>query len=218
MAERPTSTSFALLGLLALQPWSAYELNQQMQRSLRLFWPRSAAHVYAEAKKLERLGYASAATTANGQRERTTYSITAAGRKALRSWLGTEPAEPLVEIEALVRILHADQGDREQLRSTIAITRGQMLQRYEAGADQVRGYLADGGPFPQRLHLIALLTSFYVEFAELVLDTCDRADAALASWPSTEAVGLTRDARAQLEAALAIIEARLATADQVEEP
>ena len=218
MADRPTPTSFALLGLLALRPWSAYELNQQMQRSLRLFWPRSAAHVYAEAKKLDRLGYARAATTANGQRERTTYSITAAGRKALRGWLGTDPAEPLVEIEALVRILHADQGDRGQLRSTIAVTRTQMLERYEAGVTQVRGYLADGGPFPERLHLIALLTSFYVEFAELVFDTCDRVDAALDDWPSTAEVGLTGDARAQLEAALATIEARLSTAARLGEP
>lgn len=212
MADRPTSTSFALLGLLAVRPWTAYELNQQMQRSLRLFWPRSAAHVYAEAKKLDRLGYARTSTATVGRRARTTYTITAAGRKALRAWLGTEPAEPLVEVEALVRILHADHGDADQLRAAIATTRAQMLERYEVGLPQVRDYLETGGPFPERLHLIALLTAFYVDFAELVFDVCDRTEAALDRWPSTDAVGLTPDARADLEAAIATIEARLGAA------
>jgi hypothetical protein len=35
MSLRPTSTSCALPGLLSVRPWSAYELAQQMTRSLR---------------------------------------------------------------------------------------------------------------------------------------------------------------------------------------
>jgi hypothetical protein len=32
--DRLTTTSYALLGLLAVQPWSTYELTRQMDRSL----------------------------------------------------------------------------------------------------------------------------------------------------------------------------------------
>ena len=39
--ESLTTTSYAVLGLLCLRDWSTYELNKQMQRSMRLWWPRA---------------------------------------------------------------------------------------------------------------------------------------------------------------------------------
>ena len=38
-----TTTSYAILGLLAIRPWSTYELARQMQRDLRFVWPRARA-------------------------------------------------------------------------------------------------------------------------------------------------------------------------------
>ena len=34
-----TTTSYAILGLLSLRPWTTYELAEQMQRALGQFWP-----------------------------------------------------------------------------------------------------------------------------------------------------------------------------------
>ncbi len=47
-----TTTSYAILGLLAIRPWTTYELTQQMQRSLSRFWPRAESKLYEEPKKL----------------------------------------------------------------------------------------------------------------------------------------------------------------------
>ena len=47
-----TTTSYAILGLLAIRPWSTYELARQMQRDLRFVWPRAESNLYAEPKKL----------------------------------------------------------------------------------------------------------------------------------------------------------------------
>ena len=47
MVSRPTATSFALLGLISIQPWTASELVEPSKRSLHWFWPRSEAHLYA---------------------------------------------------------------------------------------------------------------------------------------------------------------------------
>ncbi len=47
-----TSTSYAILGLLSLRPWTTYELAQQMQRALGQFWPRAESKLYEEPKKL----------------------------------------------------------------------------------------------------------------------------------------------------------------------
>ena len=45
-----TPTSFAILGLLSIQPFTTYELAQQMDRTLSWFWPRAASMVYEEPK------------------------------------------------------------------------------------------------------------------------------------------------------------------------
>jgi len=43
-----TTTSYALLGLLALRSWTTYELTKQVQRSLGWFWPRTERKLYDE--------------------------------------------------------------------------------------------------------------------------------------------------------------------------
>ena len=81
-------TSYALLGLLARQPQSAYELNALMQKSvIRVFWPRAESHVYSEPRKLVAAGFASEREERAKGRQRTVYAITAQGRKALTEWL-----------------------------------------------------------------------------------------------------------------------------------
>lgn len=203
MATQPTPTTYALLGLLAVRPWSAYELVGQIGRSLHYFWPRSEAHVYAEAKRLVRLGFARADTEANGKRTRTVYAITDTGRASLREWLRTEPAPPQIEIEALLRLMFADHGSADDLLAALRSTRAAVDATKRKGMAQIRDYLETGGPFPQRLHIIALMTSFYVDFLDLVSRWTRLAEAEAEGWPDTADIGLTTGTRALLEKILA---------------
>ncbi len=70
----------------------------------------------------------------------------------------------------------------------------------------MRGYLADGGPFPERLHLITLFAGFYVELFGLLLEWSETAEAEVRSWPATADLGLTDRTREQLEALLSRME------------
>ena len=105
MPPRMTTSSFAVLALLDLKPWTGYELTHQAQRSLRYAWPKSERLLYAEPKKLVEHGLATARDEAVGQRNRTVYTITAEGKAALSSWMATTPQPPVLEAEALLRLL-----------------------------------------------------------------------------------------------------------------
>ena len=59
-APAMTTTSYAILGLLAVKPWTTHELVQQVDRSLRRMWPRAQSKLYEEPKKLVAHGYARA--------------------------------------------------------------------------------------------------------------------------------------------------------------
>jgi hypothetical protein len=61
----PTTTHYALLGLLAIRPWPAYELVGQSQRVLGFLWPWAESKVYESVKRLTALGLARRAAAAH---------------------------------------------------------------------------------------------------------------------------------------------------------
>ena len=106
-----TSTTYAVLGLLCVQPWSAYELAQQMERSLHFMWPRAESGIYREPQKLISLGYANAEEVPAGpRRTKLVYSATPAGRQAFQRWLGEPSSPPQFQTEAMVKFFFCDQG------------------------------------------------------------------------------------------------------------
>jgi DNA-binding PadR family transcriptional regulator len=117
-----TTTSYALLGLLNLQPFSAYELTKYMRRSaLAQLWPRTETSLYKEPKVLEAHGFATADVASTGARARTVYSITPAGRRAFRAWL-REPGGFLeFECEAAMKVFFGDATDLDALRAQLEV-------------------------------------------------------------------------------------------------
>lgn len=184
---RLTTTSYAILGLLSLRDWTTYELAKQMQRTIEHIWPRAERKLYDEPKRLVELGYARAFSDSVGNRPRTTYSITPAGRKALKKWLGTEISPPALESEGMLRVLFADQGDIAQLQRTIATIAQQAQLAREQFADMARGMLdSDGGEFPDRLHVNALGMRYMIDYYDGILGWADWALKATARWPDTK--------------------------------
>jgi PadR family transcriptional regulator, regulatory protein AphA len=199
MASSPTATSFAVLGLLGLQPWTAYDLVAQARRSLHHFWPRSEAHLYAELKRLVERGHAHAEIVEGRRRQATRYTITPQGHAALEQWLATEPAPPAIEIEALLRVLFADHGSLEELRAALEATARQTSDLRIGALTLSDELLATGGPFPQRLHLVERVGALYGEFLLLLEHWCEETLTELDTWPDTRDVGLTPQGRKRLE-------------------
>jgi DNA-binding PadR family transcriptional regulator len=202
MAKRTTSdstTTSALLGLLAIRPWTAYELTQQMQRALRWAWPRSEAGIYAKIKELEPAGLATAVEEGVGNRIRTRYEITAAGRDAAREWLRTEPAEPRVELEILLRLFLADLGEPGDLRQALTATRHQVAEQLGSLGDILDEYAGESAPFPDRAHINVLFMHFSTGWLVHLLNWCDAVDAELETWSSTAGVGMSPRIRQLLD-------------------
>jgi DNA-binding PadR family transcriptional regulator len=204
MVSRPTTTSFAILGLLSMQPWTAYDLVAQSKRSLHWFWPRSEAHLYAELKRIVERGHAEAEIVDGLRRQRTRYTITPQGRAALGDWLGTQPAAPALEVEALLRVILADQGTLEDLRAALEATARQARELRINGIALTQDLLTTGGPFPQRLHLTERATTFYADFMLLLVRWCNETLAEIDTWPDTRDVGLTPKVRERLERVISL--------------
>ena len=186
-----TTSSFAVLALLDLKPWTGYELTHQAQRSLRYAWPKSARLLYLEPKKLVELGLATSHQERRGGRTRNVYSITAKGREALGEWTSTRTQPPRLEIEALLRLLFADHGSREDLLEVLDELESDVGEHHQAIVELMASYLDGGHPFPQRTHLSVLFATFQIEMLKTIERWIEFAREEIDEWPTTRGLGMT---------------------------
>jgi DNA-binding PadR family transcriptional regulator len=173
-----------VLSILALRDHSTYDLIRQMRMSLHYMWPRAESNVYAEPKRLVDAGLATAREEWNGLRRRTVYSITGAGRDALSAWLEERSALPRFESEALVKVLFAENGTRDDLLATIRSIgedAEQVVRHFEVIADR---YAEGNGEYPWRFGLSGLAARLLIDQAAATLRWSAWAEGVVEGWPT----------------------------------
>ncbi|MFF4449853.1 helix-turn-helix transcriptional regulator [Streptomyces sp. NPDC001502] len=182
-----TTTSYAILGLLSVRPWSTYELAQQMDRSLGRIWPRAQSKLYEEPKKLVRHGLAEATKEAVGRRPRTVYTITAEGRRALADWLPRPSAGPVLESEQLLKVFFADSGTSADTLATLQAARAWAEERNQGNVAVAHAHLAGRAPFQERAAQTLLVGRFLTDYYRLVATWAEWAEAVVRQWPDDPA-------------------------------
>jgi DNA-binding PadR family transcriptional regulator len=178
-----STTSYSILGLLAIRPWTTHELVQQVDRSMRRIWPRAQSKLYEEPKKLVAHGLARATDDPVGRRRRTRYTITPKGRRALAAWVGEPGAGPALEFEQLLKITYADSGTKADILTNLAATRGWVLDQNAENLATARAYLEGRGAFPERAALNQVGGRFLTDFYLMVAEWVAWATAHVADWP-----------------------------------
>jgi DNA-binding PadR family transcriptional regulator len=172
-----------------------------MRRSLHFFWPRAESNLYAEPKRLVAAGLAEAHEEWNGDRRRTVYSITDRGREALRDWLATPPGDSRLESEAHLRVLYGNYGSKDELLGAIAAIEDDAQRTIDHYTRVGTEYARGEGPFPDRIHVNALITTLSIEQARAPLRWGRWAHAAVEAWETTETPDVEWAAAALLRAA-----------------
>jgi DNA-binding PadR family transcriptional regulator len=201
--SRLSTTSYAVLGLLALRSWTGYELTQQARRSLAYCWPKEDSVLYEEPRRLAAHGLVRAEQERDRGRTRNRYSITDAGRKALRSWLATPSGPPHIELEPLLRLTFADQGGVDDVKASLAVLRNWAASLRADGIEVLRGYQEGQAPFPDRLHISVLTACYYKASYDATIAFCDLAANEIADWERTDGLGATQRTRELLGQLLA---------------
>lgn len=183
MSRSLSATSYAILGLLAIRPWTPYEMTHQMRYSLGRFWPRAQSKLYEEPKKLVEHGFATAIPDSHGKRPRTRYEITDAGRTALGSWLTTPPQMPELEAEPLLRVFLAEHGRKTTLINALETVQTWATTKLIDDARVARGYLNGQGRFPRRVAQVTLVGRFLSDFALMTHQWSQWALGVVHEWP-----------------------------------
>jgi DNA-binding PadR family transcriptional regulator len=105
-----------LLGLLAIEPMSGYDLGLTIQGSVGHFWNESYGQIYPSLKKLANDGFVKyKSERQNGRPERRIYSITDRGRERLTEWLAISPQPEIPRNEMLLKLFFGAQAPTQVL-------------------------------------------------------------------------------------------------------
>jgi PadR family transcriptional regulator AphA len=165
-----SGTAYVILGMLRRGPLTGYEIKAAVDRSVRFFWAASYGQIYPELKQLAEAGLVKGESAPQGERKRTIYTLTAAGRKELARWLDVPAGTIELRDEALLKLFFAGAASPEAAASTLAAKRRYHEEKLEQlrAIEPIARDLDD--PFPY------MVLRYGVEQSEWVIEWCKRAE------------------------------------------
>jgi DNA-binding PadR family transcriptional regulator len=122
---------YAILGLLAVEPLTGYQLSQRMRAPIGYMWTATHSQIYPELAKLLADGQLRATVIpGRGPRDTRRYTITTAGRRALRTWVDS-PLTEVARSELLLRVRSLWLISPERARAFIVEQRARYEERLQ---------------------------------------------------------------------------------------
>ncbi len=127
---------YALLGLLARDSLSGYDVIRRMEEPVGFFWHARRSQIYPELARLEQAGLVVYVVVAQEDRpDKKVYTLTPAGREALREWVTRPSRPPLDRDEFMLKIYSIWLADPQQALALVRTHEGyhaERLARYQA--------------------------------------------------------------------------------------
>ena len=111
------SLRYALLGLLAVQPASGYDLKRAINRSTYFIWNATGPQIYNTLHDLREDGYiTSRSLPQTGKPDKHIHTITTRGRAALKEFMSEPIRASVTRDEVLLRIFFGNFANKKTMR------------------------------------------------------------------------------------------------------
>jgi len=147
--------SYEILGLVGSGGAGAHDLLRMAKHGRLLDWAGESQY-YVEPKRLARLGYLAARKEPGKTRERTVYTLTEKGRRALADYAATPVGVTPVKSDALLRLLICDLVGEQVTRESLATLRGDIADLHRRLDDSERS----AAELPHREKYLRLVIDF----------------------------------------------------------
>ena len=138
-----TTLGYAILGLLARESLSGYDLTQRMKGRVGFFWSARHSQIYPELARLEDGGFVKHTVVEQRDRpDKKVHEITATGLEALRDWVTQPPPEKPVRDELTLKAYSVWLADGEEAARVFraeGLKHEEQLARYE----EIRSWMED---------------------------------------------------------------------------
>ncbi len=174
-SQRDTTT-LVVLGLVALQPGSGYDLARLAERSVGYLWTPSRSQIYKVLPQLVSQDLATAKRVRQRVRpDKALYSITPAGRRVLQLWLSEVEDEPVRDANIFaLKLFFCDLVPARTAQAQLDAYRRFLETRLSRFHAMARAPSQSGNIFPQLILRRAITrieaTLVWVEEASKALD------------------------------------------------
>jgi DNA-binding PadR family transcriptional regulator len=174
--------SYEILGLVGRDGAAPHDLMQMAKQGRMLAWAGESQY-YTEPKRLARLGYLSSRREPGKTRERTIYTLTDTGLRALRDYARTPVSFTPLKSEPLIRLLICDLVGEDTTRESLATLREDIadIERRLENAERRAAEL------PHRERYLRLAIDFMRGLLELHRELVDKVERELGTsetWPN----------------------------------
>src|SRR5579863_9543536 len=149
--------SYLVLGLVRRdEPCTPYDLKGAVARGVAGFWPFQHSQLYSEPERLAAAGLLEEERELDGRRRRL-YRITAAGRKALESWLA-EPSQdpPQMRSLGLLKLYFAGFADQDDINA-LALAQSEVHEARIASYAGMEQRLVELGDRPYQIEVLRIV-------------------------------------------------------------
>jgi len=145
-----SALGYALLCLLVRGPSTGYDLARRLRRPIGYYWTAGHTQIYPELARLAAAGLVTYSAGAGpGPREKKTYRITEAGRRALAAWLVTPAAPRAPKDELLLKTYAVAAADPHRMADLYRAAADAHAQRLAEYRSQLTDLTDDGASHPQ---------------------------------------------------------------------
>jgi len=110
-----TTLGFAILGLLARESLSGYDVTQRMKGRVGFFWGAGHSQIYPELARLEEGGFVTHSVVEQRERpDKKVFEVTGAGLDALREWVTKPPTKRPTKDELTLKAYSVWLADGEE--------------------------------------------------------------------------------------------------------
>ena len=138
-----TTLGFAILGLLARESLSGYDLTQRMKGRVGFFWGAGHSQIYPELARLEEGGFVTHSVVEQRERpDKKVFEITERGLEALKEWVTEPPPRRPPKDELTLKaysVWLADGEEAARLFREEGLRHEEQLARYE----EIRAWMED---------------------------------------------------------------------------
>lgn len=174
VSEKSVTLDHAILGFLAMEPLSGYNLKKRFDQSVAHFWTATQSHIYKSLEKLESQGWAESQTVVqDGKPNTKVYSITGNGREELHRWLTAPLPLETIRMEWMVQVFFASYASDEEILALLETRLAEvnkLLSYYKEEIDpKLRSFSCQGLERPSRYWRMTLLTGIGMRESEAAL-------------------------------------------------
>lgn len=165
-------TFYVILGVLCIQPMSAYDIKKFVSENVSFFWNESYGNIHKNLQELLKQELIEVKSSVIEGREKIIYQITDTGKDWVNTWIRVYPQETVLRHELLMKMFISSS---EHISTIIDFIEQEKIQYQESSIilANIKEHVENIKTNEYRLEVSKLVIDFGIKYSKMVISWCE---------------------------------------------